>query len=279
MRITLPPAFPKVAPVLQVFPPVQHKLVEPQNFTIFSSAHENLSRWAVHASLGKTVYEIITKFMQEPPVILPPASAGPATTTTAPSPSPHFNPPPPYSSSPPVMQPKDALKTHTPLPAIPSSFPELEAKSTSELSQLLNDDNEFKKFFESLSCVQTMKKVRDDLRNANEDISKKTLAKEAEIELLRKELATRHHLVNERRSSFEQKAQRQQDVMKRFSTPALIEQLTEAAAQAEAASDDIANKFLSGQMDQKDFLRDFAEKRKLYHLRAAKKESLMMLTR
>jgi len=85
--------------------------------------------------------------------------------------------------------------------------------------------------------------------------------------------------VNERRSSFEQKAQRQQDVMKRFSTPALIEQLTEAAAQAEAASDDIANKFLSGQMDQKDFLRDFAEKRKLYHLRAAKKESLMMLTR
>ena len=42
----------------------------------------------------------------------------------------------------------------------------------------------------------------------------KTLAKEAEIEQIRKELATRHHLVNERRSSFEQKAQRQQEVMK-----------------------------------------------------------------
>jgi len=67
--------------------------------------------------------------------------------------------------------------------------------------------------------------------------------------------------------------------MKQFSTPALVDHLTVAAAEAEGSSDAIANQFLSGEMDQKNFVKEFMEKRKLYHLRAAKKESLLMLTR
>jgi ESCRT-I complex subunit VPS37 len=55
--------------------------------------------------------------------------------------------------------------------------------------------------------------------------------------------------------------------------------LTFAAHQAEQDSDGLANRFLSGEMDYKDFIKEFMEKRKLYHLRAAKKESLMMLSR
>ena len=63
-----------------MFPPVQHRLVDSQ-MLIIPTAHENLSRWSVHASLGitdqsrnlikqgKTVYEIIQKFMQDPPLI------------------------------------------------------------------------------------------------------------------------------------------------------------------------------------------------------------------
>jgi hypothetical protein len=100
---------------------------------------------------------------------------------------------------------------------------------TAELTSLLNDETAFTKFFESLNAVQTMKKVRDDLRIANEDISsmlhlfiqyinhlsiEKTLALEAEVEQLKKDIASKMHTVNERRASFEQKAQRQQEVMK-----------------------------------------------------------------
>jgi len=55
--------------------------------------------------------------------------------------------------------------------------------------------------------------------------------------------------------------------------------LTEAASEAEQQSDGIAKKFLSGDMEHKDFIKDFMEKRKLFHLRSAKKESLMMLVR
>jgi len=96
---------------------------------------------------------------------------------------------------------------------------------------------------------------------------------------MKNELIARQQIIAEKRSFYEQKVQRQQEVMKQFSTPALIEHLTIAAAEAEAASDAIANQFLSGEIDQKTFVKDFMEKRKLFHLRAAKKESLIMLAR
>jgi len=67
--------------------------------------------------------------------------------------------------------------------------------------------------------------------------------------------------------------------MKQFSTQALIEHLGASATEAETSSDAIANQFLSGDIDQKTFIKDFMEKRKLFHLRAAKKESLIMLAR
>jgi hypothetical protein len=139
---------------LQIYPPVQHRLVDPQSFTVIPGAHENLGRWAVHASLGKTVYEIVAKLMQEPPTILPPPTSTPSTG------QPSFNPPPPYSNpssrgplpysnssfsggpppysnppstggytTPPSSSAQPSQQTHTPLPVIPSSFPEIESKS------------------------------------------------------------------------------------------------------------------------------------------------------
>jgi len=105
------------------------------------------------------------------------------------------------------------------------------------------------------------------------------LAKEADLERTKRDLAARQQIISEKRSSFEQKAQRQQEVMQQFSTPALIDHLAIAAGEAETASDAIANQFLSGEIDQKTFVKEFMEKRKLFHLRAAKKESLIMLAR
>jgi hypothetical protein len=37
---------------------------------VIPAAHENLARWGIHVSLGKMVYEIVQKFIQEPPQIL-----------------------------------------------------------------------------------------------------------------------------------------------------------------------------------------------------------------
>jgi len=275
LRVNLPKDFPKVPPLLQIFPPVQHRLIDQQMY-VTTSAHENLARWGVHASLGKTVYEIVQKFIQEPPVILPQYT--PSNTSSG-----SINPnPTPVTSTPNQVanpQPNKPMQTHTALPAVPTSFPELDSKTPAELSLLLSDELEFKKFFESLPNVQTMKKLRDDLRDNNESLAKKNLAKEAEIQKLQMDLNNRLNVIAEKRASYEQKAQRQQEIMKQFSTTSLIDQLTESATEAEQQSEAIAKKFLGGEIDNKDFMKDFVEKRKLFHLRSAKKESLMMLVR
>jgi len=284
VRITLPRDFPRVSPQLQVFPPVQHRLIDGQMMVI-PQAHENLLRWGNQSSLGKTVYEIVQKFMQDPPQIIPqnvPVSPNSVQVNNNPNIQPPQVVPPQFSNQGPSFsggQIPVQTKTHTPLPVVPGSFSELDAKSPSELALLLNDENEFKRFFDHLSAVQTMKKVRDDLRTNNDELAKKNLSKEAELDKIKRELSARQQLIAEKRLAFDQKAKQQQEVMKQFSTPALVDHLTVAAAEAEGSSDAIANQFLSGELDQKNFVKEFMEKRKLYHLRAAKKESLLMLTR
>jgi len=294
LKINLSRDFPRVPPTLQIAPAVTHKLVD-ANMFVTPNAHENLSRWNSNANLGKTVYEIVQKLMQDPPQILQfttPAPMPVAAPAPAPAPAPATGPQSyPYATGgmgmsqsmskppPPYSQPSNSASGKTALPGIPSNFPELESKTPSELSQMLNDETEFNKFFESLPAVQTMKKLRDDLRTANEELAKRNLSREAEIEALKRELASRQQVVSDKRFAFEQKAQRQQEVMKQFSTPALIEQLSNAAQEAELSSDATANKFLAGEIELKDFVKEFMDKRKLFHLRAAKKESLMMLNR
>jgi hypothetical protein len=228
---------------------------------ILPSAHPSLNQWGPQSSIGKIVFEIIQRFHEEPPQFLPyPPSSG------------TNNPPPP---SPPI---KNSQPPPSPvLPSPPTSFPELEKKSVQELTQLLNDENEFKIFFESLGAVQNMKKLRDELKQTNEQLARNNLEKEAELESLRRELNPRLSAVADKRMQFEQKFKQQQDVLKQYSTAALIEQLSKAMEEAEHQSEEIAEHFLSGDMDQKDFVKDFQEKRRLYHLRAAKRESLQML--
>jgi len=241
LRINLPKEFPKHPPILQMFPPVQHRLVDSQ-MNVSPQAHDNLQRWTVHSDLGKTVLEIIHKFSQDPPQLLTGTSPTP-NNSQAPTPLPNNlgnsnkpvsqgpqkipvqppvqNPTQPFLQNPiqqqsnsigntgfpgQVQVPQAPMKTHTPLPVVPSSFPELETKSPSELAQLLTEESEFQRFFEGLPAVQTMKKVRDDLRHSTDEIAKKLIAEEAELVRMKRDLNEKHQSVNDTRSSFEQKS-------------------------------------------------------------------------
>jgi len=296
--INLPPDFPRIPPILQLSPTVQHPLVD-SNMYISPAAHDNLSRWAVHVSLGKTVYEIVQKFMKQPPVIGPPLPQKYPNLSTSAYPNPSMIPsqsnPPPNQDYPPQPnysqsnysqpnfppQPNIPSQSALPVsrPSVPATFPELDSKGVNELTLLLNDETEFAKFFENLPSVITSKKLREDLKSSNQELAQKILAKEAEVEKLRQEVAGKNDSIKEKRSTFELKLQRQQEVVKKFSTPALIDKLSEKAQEADEASEALAKQFHSGGMDHKEFIKTYMETRKLYHLRSAKRESMAMLAR
>jgi len=298
LRIMLGPEFPYQPPTLQIIPQVVHRFVNEQSY-VMPQIHEKLATWNLHTNLGKTVYEITQKIIQDQPQVvaqtLSVAQQQPQQqpSTYAPGYPNTGEPPPPYASgggggpnitprpltSSTTATPPPPSVSHIRTPAIPTSFPELEQKTVVELTELLGNEDQFQALFEGLEVVKTMRQLRDELRDGNEDLAKKNVARAAEVDELRKLLNSKKDTLSELKAALDQKGQRQQQIMHQLSPVVLVERLAEAAGVAEGESEEIATAFLDGSatgMDYKEFIKKFTEKRKLYHLRAAKKESTIM---
>jgi len=82
--------------------------------------------------------------------------------------------------------------------------------------------------------------------------------------------------LNQKRQLFDDKFQRQHQIMQKYSPENLVRQLDGAAQEVEQQSDAIADSFLEGTISHQEFLKSYTEKRKLFHLRSAKKETLLI---
>jgi len=247
---------------------------------ILPQMHEKLASWNIHTNLGKTVFEISQKLIQDQPQVL-----GTSINTYGSGYPNTGEPPPPYGFSPsrPNQPPATSSSSPTPsqqirTPSIPTSFPELDQKSTTELNELLNNEDPFQALFDSLDVVKTMRQLRDDLRDGNEELAKKNVARTGELDALHQSLNAKKDTLRQLQAAVTEQSARQANLQARLDPPALLARLHEAAQAAELESDEIASAFLDGSSgdDHKEFIKKFTEKRKLYHLRAAKKESTLM---
>lgn len=121
----------------------------------------------------------------------------------------------------------------------------------------------------------------------------------AEIEELKRLVANKKQTLAELKFNLDQKTQRQQQIMQQFAPRVLLERLSDAVTVADNESEAIASAFLDGMKDKegegidevekslqcglgssgeeyKEFIKRFSEKRRIYHMRAAKKESMLM---
>lgn len=97
--------------------------------------------------------------------------------------------------------------------------------------------------------------------------------------MLKAIVADKKEEYNQKRVVFDAKKQHQQEVAKKFSPQKLAMDLGEAAGQAERESEELQRRYLDGEMELKDFVSGYLEKRKLYHLRSTKRESLQLQLR
>ena len=72
----------------------------------------------------------------------------------------------------------------------------------------------------------------------------KNIARETEIDDLRKLLLEKQQEIKQQQQEFEQKIQRQQQIMQQFSPASLIQKLGEAASVADNESEQTASTFL-----------------------------------
>ncbi|NXV40471.1 VP37A protein, partial [Uria aalge] len=66
INILLPPQFPQEKPVISVFPPVRHHLMDKQGVYVTSPL---ISNFTMHSDLGKIIQSLLDEFWKNPPVL------------------------------------------------------------------------------------------------------------------------------------------------------------------------------------------------------------------
>ncbi|CAG8547169.1 13292_t:CDS:2 [Ambispora leptoticha] len=141
-----------------------------------------------------------------------------------------------------------------------------------ELNDLANNDIIFESFFEELDRVKNMGALLDEMRTANEMLAKKTLAREPELIQLRQSVLDQQKELRELEEEFHEKLKAQKDALRRFSPTVLLSKLKSEVQLSDELSEQMANSFLEGGLENDLFLKHFREVRKVFHLRNAKVE-------
>ncbi|XP_040346010.1 vacuolar protein sorting-associated protein 37A isoform X2 [Herpailurus yagouaroundi] len=72
INILLPPQFPQEKPVISVYPPIRHHLMDKQGVYVTSPLVNNFT---MHSDLGKIIQSLLDEFWKNPPVLAPSSTA------------------------------------------------------------------------------------------------------------------------------------------------------------------------------------------------------------
>ncbi|KAM7010143.1 vacuolar protein sorting-associated protein 37A isoform 2-T2 [Tautogolabrus adspersus] len=314
VNILLPPQFPQEKPVVSVYPPVGHHLVDSNNGTIITSTL--ITNFGMHSDLGKVIQSLLDEFWKSPPALMSSGSAGfpymykPSGMAPYPTQAYHYprhvgptHTPPagpaamphsgldsahghPQAPAPyglicdlplpvPTGDSQAGLNGHMyKMPEIPESFPELSDLNLTQLSSMSENEDLLLEFFVSLPQLKQVASDKEELVNSIVDMAKKNLQMEPQLEGKRQEMLYKYEQLTQMKSAFETRMQRQHELSESCSLSTLQARLKVAAHQAEEESEVTAENFLEGRTDIDEFLTSFMEKRTLCHSRRAKEEKL-----
>ncbi|XP_073439715.1 vacuolar protein sorting-associated protein 37A [Dendrobates tinctorius] len=309
INILLPQQFPQDKPLITVFPPIRHHLVDKQGTTVTCPLVHNFT---MHSDLGKIVQNLLEEFWKSPPTLAPTSGSFPYLYSNPagrpPYPHPGFSFLPPFPTqdnnrSVPISEsvpstyasakaaaPAYGLITDLPVPVptsevgmngftykmpdLPEMFPELSDLSMSQLTDMMEQEDVLLEQFVNLPQLKQIISDKEDLVKNIEELAKKNLQIEPILESKRQALLDKYELLTQMKTTFEKKMQRQHELSESCSLSALQARLKVAAHEAEEESDNIAENFLEGKTEIDDFLTLFMEKRTCCHSRRAKEEKL-----
>eukprot|EP00730_Choanoeca_flexa_P016076 TRINITY_DN7526_c0_g1_i2.p1 TRINITY_DN7526_c0_g1~~TRINITY_DN7526_c0_g1_i2.p1 ORF type:complete len:367 (+),score=64.26 TRINITY_DN7526_c0_g1_i2:142-1242(+) len=304
--IQLPMNFPSVPPVIRLNPALAHPWIDAQGNV---TGCAGLNAWTIHSNLGQTVADIQHHLIRNPPDVgsgvvqpkhnpyasNPVQSYGrpsqPTSSPVAASPYAGYRPPPPASHPPQGTTGPYAASTQLGSSSTGVSsdafgvhmIPELTKDAVverikdmdaDELQQLNDDSAKQLEFFETSPYVGLVRDVEKAHREEVERLARSNLVHEPELEALRKELLSLSGRVEELEQRVRAKEQRFEQLSREHQPDALHTQLRIKISEADEASEDVVSRFRDGDIDAREFLKQFQEKRKIYHERRLKEERL-----
>eukprot|EP01010_Urceolus_cornutus_P001323 NODE_1861_length_730_cov_167.491924_g1450_i0.p1 GENE.NODE_1861_length_730_cov_167.491924_g1450_i0~~NODE_1861_length_730_cov_167.491924_g1450_i0.p1 ORF type:complete len:169 (-),score=43.86 NODE_1861_length_730_cov_167.491924_g1450_i0:158-664(-) len=149
-------------------------------------------------------------------------------------------------------------------------LPEVQRLSVDELTDLLENQAKFEQFFNGLSVIQNRKALNADIQNGNEEMAATNLLMKGQIDSLKLEISELTSIISAQKNELDKKMALKAEIMKQNSPQVLYAKLKEATKQAEDESEKTSESFKKGEMDLKQFLKDYGDQRKLYHMRKQK---------
>ncbi|CAN0223143.1 unnamed protein product, partial [Scytosiphon promiscuus] len=163
---------------------------------------------------------------------------------------------------------------HTPTPAIPASFSELQGLSSEKLTRLLDDESARQTLLLGMASVEQMKVLRTDVRKGNMETARLTLSKQDAASDLRKEGEAMKMELKCLQKSYEGKAHSGNRNMGGTADQVILKRVKHASKITDTSSERIAKDFLEEGMQAHDFLEEFLKERQRYHMLAAKIECM-----
>ncbi|XP_039205337.1 vacuolar protein sorting-associated protein 37A isoform X2 [Crotalus tigris] len=252
INILLPPQFPQEKPVISVFPPIRHHIMDKQGAYVTSPL---ISNFTMHSDLGKIVQSILDEFWKNPPVLAPSTTfpylySKPTGIPTYAQNFPFLSPylpqetnrsvaPVPlaeslssgYTTDRPAA-PSFGMITDLPLPVpttetlsqgnqngfgykmpdVPDVFPELSELSISQLTDMNEQEDILLEQFVNLPQLKHIINDKDDLVKSIEELAKKNLLLEPSLESKRQTILDKYEQLIHLKTTFEKKVQRQHEL-------------------------------------------------------------------
>ena len=257
LRTELPSDFPTVAPTIRIVDQgVTHPWLDSSGRLMGLST---LYRWDQRTSwLGNVVNEALKEFVKHPPHFNPAISAAQRISR------PRASSPPRYSQS------SQSKASHLQMPAVPSSFKELENRDSQELQSLLENEEKFLELFNSLSVVENIFSLRDSLRVGNEEKARENLSKSAEVDTLRMTVETLADQLNHVRREFAHLLEEQNSLDSPIDPYELANELEELAGRSDMESLQLEDSMFDDASMLETRLAEYRRLRTEYHVRKAK---------
>jgi len=249
LRITLETSFPQTQPTIQLQPEgLVHPIVTERGFVKYAASNA----WTLHSDLGKLVQGLVIEFQR-----IEPQKRGDAISN-------QYRPPVPHP--PPVR-----VHERDPTPALP----ELEQLSIDQMTALLNDQQQFTQFINTIESLTTNVNLRNDLVKTNAEEKEKKCSLQNEITSIENEIKEQNQKVEHLRSLYNEKTRIQESIMGKLSPQSLARSLTEIAQNLDDQCEEMGDKFARGELSLDKFLSLYLKERKDHHLCLLKAKTLI----
>ncbi|XP_029833836.3 vacuolar protein sorting-associated protein 37B isoform X1 [Ixodes scapularis] len=149
--------------------------------------------------------------------------------------------------------------------------------NTEELQKLLNDDSRVESMVKDLQQVKNAESEREMLLASNKSLADFNLSREPKMRQSRQQIKELYEQAQELMQEVEQRKKTLDSMGGQSSLETMLALLQTSAAQSEEDSEKIASSFLEGETTVESFLEQFADARKLAHLRRVKVDKMTEL--